>query len=56
MWLFFAVLLLLYLINTQRDFWYVRQELAKETNDTLLIVESVLAGIAIMVLLVGFGD
>jgi hypothetical protein len=54
--LFFSVGFILYCINTQRSYEYVRKKISDETNEKILVVEKVLLGIAVVILVVGFID
>ena len=54
--IFFTTLLLLYLLNTQREYYRARKDLDDKQNQSILFVEYVLAGIAIITLVYGFTD
>lgn len=54
--LFFSTLLLLYLINTQREFWIARNNITEYTNKILLNIEYTLSGISGITLMYGFLD
>jgi len=54
--LFFSMLLLLYLINTQCEFWNARQNITYKTNKILLNIEYILSGMSGITLLYGFID
>lgn len=53
---FFSILLLLYLINTQREFWNAREQITEKINKILLNTEYVLSGVGGVTLLYGFVD
>ena len=53
---FFLLVLMIYLINTQRSYYLVRGSISEETNSNILIFETFAAIIAVIVLLYGFGD
>jgi hypothetical protein len=54
--IFFSTLFMLYLINTQREFWKIRNNISEDTNNKLLNIEYILSGISIFVLIYGFID
>ena len=54
--IFFSVLLLLYFMNTQREYWSVRKLISNETNNTILNVEYGLSGVSVITLIYGFVD
>ena len=54
--IFFSLLLTLYLLNTQRSYWYSRNQISNETNKITLYSETFIAIIALIVLLYGFID
>lgn len=54
--IFFGLLLLLYIINTQRSYWLVRKRISEQTNDHILFLELLLAIFATGALLYGFID
>lgn len=53
---FFAIVLIIYLINTQRSYYLVRESISKETNSHLLMFETFGSIIAVIILIYGFGD
>ena len=53
---FFLLILMIYLINTQRSYYLVRGSISEETNANILMFETFAAFIAAAVLLYGFGD
>jgi hypothetical protein len=52
--LFFLLLFILYIVNTQREYWHVRKTINDETNETLLKSEYVISGLAAVVAIYGF--
>jgi hypothetical protein len=54
--LFFALMLIIYLINTQRSYLLVRDSISEETNKYLLILENGMGVVGLGVLIVGFID
>lgn len=54
--IFFTTLLLLYLINTQREYYKTRKDLDEKQNQAILFVEYILAAVSIITLLYGFTD
>ena len=54
--IFFSTLLLLYFINTQREYWKVRKIITEKTSDIILKIEYVLSGISGVTLIYGFID
>ena len=52
--IFFGLLLLLYLINTQRNFWKVRNMISANTNASMLYITYVLGVTSIITLFYGF--
>lgn len=54
--IFFGILFSLYLINTQRSYMFVRKEISQQTNKVVLYSETLLAVIALIVLMYGFMD
>ena len=54
--MFFTLILLLYLINTQREFWKVRNKISEKTNKILINIEYIISGISGVTLLYGFTD
>jgi hypothetical protein len=53
---FFVIVLIVYLINTQRSYYLVRESISKETNSNLLMFEMGASIVAVIVLIFGFGD
>lgn len=53
---FFGLVLALYLMNTQRNYYKDRGMISEETNATILAVSKVVFGVAIVVLAYGFAD
>jgi hypothetical protein len=54
--IFFSTLLLLYFINTQREFWKVRKIISEQASDMMLKLEYVLSGVSVVTLIYGFID
>lgn len=54
--IFFSLIFIVYCINTQREFWIARQIISSRTSNRLLVVESVLFGLALVTLIGGFID
>lgn len=54
--IFFGTLLVLYMLNTQRSYWYERQMITEERNKQILTIEYGVAAIAAVVLLYGVTD
>jgi len=54
--IFFSLILTLYLLNTQRSYWYSRNQISNETNKITLYSETFIAIIACIVLVYGFID
>jgi hypothetical protein len=54
--IFFSTLLVLYFMNTQREFWKVRKMISEETNKFILNVEHVISGVSFVTLIYGFID
>ncbi len=54
--LFFTFLLILYLLNTQREYWLARDKITAEQNDKILTAEYVFAGLSGVSLIGGFID
>jgi hypothetical protein len=54
--LFFSLILLLYLINTQRNYMFIRESINKNTNDNLLFLEYGIAILSIITLVYGVID
>jgi hypothetical protein len=52
--IFFGLLLLLYLINTQRNFWKARNMISANTNDLMLYSTYILGATSIITLFYGF--
>jgi len=53
---FFLLVLVIYLINTQRSYYLARETISEETNSNILIFETVASIFAIIILIYGFGD
>ncbi len=53
---FFSTILLLYTLNTQREFWLVRDEIKPDTSQNILIAEYVLTIVAFLILIGGVID
>lgn len=53
---FFTIMFILYLINTQRSYYYIREIIKDETNDNILLVEKWIFVIGVIVLICGFID
>jgi hypothetical protein len=54
--IFFSLIFIVYCINTQREFWIARQIISPKTSNRLLVVESVLFGLALVTWIGGFID
>ena len=54
--IFFTNVFLLYCLNTQREFWKVRNMISEKTNKILLKIEYVFLGISIVTMMYGFVD
>ena len=54
--LFFSLILILYFINTQREYWKVRKIISEKVNRTLLFFEYIISGISGITLIYGFTD
>ena len=54
--LFFALMLVIYLINTQRSYLLIRGSISEETNKYLLMLENGMGFVGLGVLIVGFID
>jgi uncharacterized membrane protein len=52
--LFFGLLFILYFVNTYRDYLHKRGRITDETNNSTLVAETVLAIVAIIILIYGF--
>jgi len=53
---FYSLVLSLYFINTQRSYWLAREQISPETNTTVLFGETIIAIVAVGVLIYGFID
>lgn len=54
--IFFGLVFLLYLMNTQRCYWYQRKLISDESNNNTLNIEYIILIISIIFLIVGFID
>jgi hypothetical protein len=54
--IFFALMLVIYLINTQRSYLLVRGSISQETSNYLLMFENGMAAVGLIVLVAGFID
>lgn len=54
--IFFVLLFILYFINTYRLYIYERKRINDETNKIILVIEKILALIAVTILVYGFVD
>jgi hypothetical protein len=54
--IFFGLIFILYLINTQRYYWYQRKIISEESNKYTLNVEYIILFFAILFLIIGFID
>jgi uncharacterized membrane protein len=54
--IFFILLFILYLLNTQREYWYKRKKINDDTNQNILISEYAISGLAAIVMIYGFID
>jgi hypothetical protein len=52
--LFFLLLFILYIVNTQREYWHVRKTISDQTNENLLKSEYIISGLAAVVAIYGF--
>ena len=53
---FFLLVLMIYLINTQRSYYLARESISEETSSNILIFENIASAVAGIVLIYGFGD
>jgi hypothetical protein len=54
--LFFVLILIIYLVNTQRSYYEDRDSISEDTNNNLLLFENYTAVVAFIVLVFGFVD
>jgi len=54
--MFFILMLIVYLVNTQRSYYVERDSISENTNSNLLMFETFTTIVAFIVLLFGFGD
>lgn len=54
--IFFVLLFTLYIVNTQREYYFVRKTINEDTNNKMLNAEYVISGFAALVALYGFID
>lgn len=54
--IFFILMFILYMINTQRNYWHVRKTISDETNAMILNGEIVLFAISMITLFYGFTE
>lgn len=54
--LFFGLILILYFVNTQREYLHVRKSISEKMNSSLLIFEYIVSGMSGITLLYGFID
>ena len=54
--IFFSFLLLIYIINTQRDYYYIRNLIDDDTNTKLINFEYFLVFVAVLILIIGVID
>lgn len=54
--IFFALIFILYFINTQRAFYLVREKITKETSDRIIYLEYFILFLAFVTLVYGFID
>lgn len=54
--IFFIIMFILYVINTQRSYYYVRKIITDETNTNIMFYEKWIFGIAVLVLIYGLID
>ena len=52
--IFFILLFTLYVINTQREYWFARKKIDEDTNDKVLTSEYVISGFALVTIIYGF--
>jgi hypothetical protein len=54
--IFYIIVFLLYMTNTQRSYYYVRKLINDDTNNKIIEIEKYVLSIAIFILIVGFID
>jgi len=54
--IFFGLILCLYFINTQREYWKARNIITDETNNKYITAEYVIFGLSVISLIYGFTD
>jgi hypothetical protein len=54
--IFYTLVFILYIINTQRSYYYARKIITDETNDKIILYEKIILGISVSILIYGFID
>ena len=53
---FYTIVFILYLINTQRSYYYARKIITDEKNNKIILYEKIILGISLFILIYGFID